>query len=288
MVDFIVVGPGKCGTSWLYGVIESASDIQESSVKETLFFTEFYSKGYDYYHSHFNNQSNDMIVGEVSNTYISTPGTAAKIFKYNKKVKIVSTVRNPIERTISHYLWMKRNSKQVEGFSAEIRKPNNDLVEKSKYSQMLDEYYNYFPSAQIKIMIFDDLVKNEKNYSNCFLKFIGSNSVYRKVSSKHRLPASKARSFILVKLYKKASKMARKYGLPSIVQKAKKSFLYDLAFKPVLNSDYPAILKCDIDYLVNIYHADTIKLSKKINRDLTKEWFSDESINSIINKRSKK
>jgi hypothetical protein len=287
MVDFIVIGPGKCGTSWLYGVVESAPDVQESSVKETLFFTEFYNKGYDYYHSHFNNKNKNIICGEFSNTYISTAGVAAKIFKYNSKVKIISTVRNPIERTISHYLWIKRNSSKVESFSKEIRKQNCDIVEKSKYSKMLDEYYSCFPGDQIKVMIFDDLVANEKNYSNSFLKFIGSSSTYQKIASKHRLPASKARYLTIVKIYKKASKIARKYGFPSIVQKAKQSFLYDLAFKSVLNTDYPDISKRDINYLVDIYFADTVDLSKRLNRDLTTEWFSKEKIDLILNKRRK-
>ena len=51
-VDFIVVGPGRSGTSWLFNLLKEHNDILMPKIKETEYFNNNFHKGNGWYHSH--------------------------------------------------------------------------------------------------------------------------------------------------------------------------------------------------------------------------------------------
>ena len=52
--EFLVVGAEKCGTTWLYRMLEQHSEVcMPLGCKETWFFNEFYDRGLAYYAYYF-------------------------------------------------------------------------------------------------------------------------------------------------------------------------------------------------------------------------------------------
>src|SRR5699024_6986823 len=113
--NFLVIGPGKSGTTWIYHALKDHPEICLSSAKETLFFETQFDRGIDWYtnfFSHCNGETN--AVGEVSNTYIFCEGAPRRIKTINSEMKLITCLRNPVERTFSHYLFLIRGG-QITG-----------------------------------------------------------------------------------------------------------------------------------------------------------------------------
>ena len=80
--NFIVIGPGKSGTSWLYHILGQHPQVCMSSAKETLYFEDYYSKGREWYQKFFRQCKAPGVphaIGEISNTYIFSPLAATRI-----------------------------------------------------------------------------------------------------------------------------------------------------------------------------------------------------------------
>jgi len=109
-VDFIISGTQKCGTTALFSFLSQHKKVVGSKGKELDFFNyqTNYSKGIKYYHSRFNKP---LLYGlrkfkffEASPSYLSDGDvlqTANRIYDYNSEIKIISIVRNPVDRAFS-------------------------------------------------------------------------------------------------------------------------------------------------------------------------------------------
>src|SRR5690349_21805688 len=107
-VNFIILGAMKCGTSSLSKILSLHPDISFSQPKEP----DFFSKNNDWknklheYHSLFPKKA--MLYGDGSTSYTKYPAYNLSIwddiYEYNNNMKFIYLIRNPIERTISHYV----------------------------------------------------------------------------------------------------------------------------------------------------------------------------------------
>jgi hypothetical protein len=110
-VGVLIAGYQKCGTTALHTFLSVHPKIIGSSPKELDYFNykENFNKGDKYYHTHFKNKpflSNyrGYQFMEASPSYATDADvvlTAKRIQDYNKNIKIILLVRNPIERAYS-------------------------------------------------------------------------------------------------------------------------------------------------------------------------------------------
>ncbi len=108
--NFIVIGPGKTGTTWLYQCLAAHPGIKLArNTKETVFFADYYDRGLGWYEKFFEGLDGAAAIGEVSNTYFFTPEAPARIAAAVPKVKLIAFLRNPVERVVSLYLFRLRN-----------------------------------------------------------------------------------------------------------------------------------------------------------------------------------
>jgi len=110
-VDFIIAGFQKCGTTALHTFLTKHPRVIGSKPKELDFFNYDvnYNKGSSYYHSKFNpkpifSRLRGFKFLEASPSYANDSDalfTAKKIKEYNKDIKIILLIRNPIDRAYS-------------------------------------------------------------------------------------------------------------------------------------------------------------------------------------------
>jgi len=62
--EIIGVGPPRTGTTWLHNVLDGHVDLPHG-VKETLYFTTFYHKGFDWYAHHFRHATGERKIAEI-------------------------------------------------------------------------------------------------------------------------------------------------------------------------------------------------------------------------------
>ena len=208
----------KSGTTWLAKMLQSHPEIGFSRDKEISFFNNVWAlvdkphkskletEGIELYEKYFNK---GKIVGEWSVTYAPDPNVAKRIKNYFPNVKILVSLRDPVERTFSFYKYAKYvrlidNSKTFE----DAIKRHSDYIEGSMYYPQLKRYFDLFPKENIKVVLLDDIVKDNRSVIRDLYSFLGVNSsfmpegiddktnVAREV--KHKFIFKSLRSFLLL------------------------------------------------------------------------------------------
>lgn len=272
--NFIVIGPGKSGTSWLYEIFNTHPQVGMSSAKETLYFETEYHRGPQWYAKFFRKLTSSGIsaVGEISNTYIFSALAAERIAASFPEVRIIATLRNPIDRAFSHFLFERRNGNVGDSFDEAIeRRP--DLLSRGLYDVHLEPYFQHFPASQRLILIYDDMVDDIIGYSDQLFAFLGIESCLgQEILSRKVLGASEARNKHAAKLVVSAGHLVRRLGFPEIVTQLKATSLAQLLFKPIDPARKPAMSTQTRDALRNYFREDVCRLSERLDRDLIKLW----------------
>jgi hypothetical protein len=166
--NFLIIGSQKSGTTSLYNVLRQHPQVFMPDRKEVNFFflEAEYQRGPDYYQSYFASVPTQSIaVGEASPGYICHPDAPARIHQLLPDVKLILTVRNPIDRAYSQY-WDNRRSLSEHRTFAEVVKlaleptyhPGRlGYFSRGTYLQYIQRYLDYYPPENLLILPFDDL-----------------------------------------------------------------------------------------------------------------------------------
>lgn len=189
--NFLIIGAAKSGTTAVYTYIKQHPQIFMSEQKELRYFS--YTdeppsdtpKDYihpsvttfEAYQQHFDQVTNETIIGESSPMYMYTPGTAERIKNILPDVKLFAILRNPIDRAYSAYTHALREWKEPAGsFDLALQQEEARIAtgwgmlwhykRAGLYYQQLIPYFRVFEPERIKVVLYDDLVSN----SNKLLK----------------------------------------------------------------------------------------------------------------------
>lgn len=168
--DFIGVGPGRTGTTWLHEVLNGRVNLPEG-IKETDFFTTNYYKGIDWYADHFRNADSVRPVGEI-NPYFGFPEAAERIAAHIPRCKIICTFRNPVERIYSAYkLWRHYTLTRfpIDEFLEKVPQ----VIEVTRYAKHLPDWRARFGDDRVLVLLNDDLRANPQGYLDRVCEFIG-------------------------------------------------------------------------------------------------------------------
>lgn len=266
-IDFIGIGAPRCGTTWIYECLKEHPQICASEPKELVFFNKKkqYLRGIDYYCSHFRHCDENKIKGEISPQYMPSKGTAQRIKSYFPEVKLLTVLRNPIERAFSHYYYLRSGgSEKIPTFEAALKNQNRKLylVDYGLYYTQLKKYLEVFPKENILILIYEDILGNSVKFIQNIYKFLGANENFIPQSVDKRInPPTTA--------HKAIEALKRPALMERIKQIPKAGLLIDF-FKKRLKSPYlkPPMKEETRIYLQQIYKEEIGNLEKLLNRKL--------------------
>jgi hypothetical protein len=168
--DFIGVGPGRTGTTWLHEVLKGHVNLP-AGIKETDFFTTNYSKGIEWYAHHFRDADRIRPIGEV-NPYFGFPEAAERIAIHIPRCKIICSFRNPVERIYSAYkLWRHYTltNDPLDKFLVKVPQ----VIEVSRYATHLPDYRARFGDDRVLVLLNDDLRADPQAYLDRVCDFVG-------------------------------------------------------------------------------------------------------------------
>ena len=172
--DFLIVGPQKCATTWLYNCLHQHPDVLMPDSDFVHYFDMFYHKDETWYRNHFSEYDDESTVGEVTRTYIRDEMAPERIAETLPEIKLIFTLRNPIDRAFSH--WWHEKSKDKHSFEFSEVLENYDLYQNwivpGFYYRHLMRFSQHFPDEQMKICFFDDLVEDNKTYIQDVYSFL--------------------------------------------------------------------------------------------------------------------
>lgn len=205
MPDFIVIGGQKCGTTSLYHYLMAHPYIISPTIKQIHFFDNNFDKGLTWYRTHFpsyfykyylqQKYQKPIITGEATPYYIFHPVAPKRISQFVPNAKFILLIRNPIDRTYSHYHHELRKGTEKLSFEEVIaREPERLAGEREKmiadesyysanhqrysyltrsiYVDQINEWFKYFPREQILIIKSEDMHTNLNGTVNQILDFL--------------------------------------------------------------------------------------------------------------------
>lgn len=218
---FIVIGPGKTGTTWLYQCLAEHPEIKLArGTKETVFFNSYYGRGLDWYQRFFEGCERARAIGEVSNNYFFSPDAPARIAKDIPDVKLIAMLRDPIDRLTSAYNFFHR-WRGKEKFEQVIKR-RSQMVSNNFYDVFLERWLQFFPRDRLLVVLHDDLKSDPQKLLREIYSFLGVNPDFVPSAQNERvLPASNPRMPGLFAGLKKFAKWLRDRDLHRVLTWAK-------------------------------------------------------------------
>jgi len=217
--DFLVIGVGRSATTTLHHNLSKNPCLFSAAYDEIGFFDENFHLGLNWYRSFFPTKSlknktiknnNFFMSYEVTPSYIRKPWVARRIKEILPNVKLIAILRNPVDRTYSHYNMavnegnekrsfeevIKYDLKQLENFSDSYSKKSDDyfknvvensFVARGFYLEQLDIWFKLFPKKQILIIKSEDLANRTTEVVKDIFNFLMLPEYNIKNVSKHRV-----------------------------------------------------------------------------------------------------
>ena len=168
--DFLGIGPGRTGTSWLHEVLIGHACLPRG-VKETQFFNHSYDKGIDWYAENFRHASDDRPVGEVC-PYFVEHDQAARIKLHMPECKLAVCFRDPVDHDYSNYKLLIAYA-WARGSFDEILESRPHIDRGNQYASNLKRWFDTFGSDRVLITWYEDLSRNPQEYIDRFCEFTG-------------------------------------------------------------------------------------------------------------------
>ncbi|MEP5568003.1 MAG: sulfotransferase [Halioglobus sp.] len=204
-LDFLVIGAQKCATTALFEYLRGHPEVKMPLEKEVPFFSgdDYDDSAWRSFSSHHFNDEDDLLWGKASPQYLCDKHAPERIKALMPKVKLIAILRDPIERSWSHYQMGRRRETECRDFdtavnellqtsslkkAAELPVPTHAMGHEpegefylswSEYGRLLQRYTQLFDSSQILVLYTEDLKRDPAGTLDKVLEFIGLDAGYR-------------------------------------------------------------------------------------------------------------
>jgi len=174
--DALIIGAQRAGTSSLYRYLGAHPGVAPSFRKEVEYFSRYASRGEDWYRAHFElSAGRRHLRFEATPDYLFHPLAAERAAVLVPGAKLIALLRDPVERSWSHYRHMVRLGYETlpfaEALAAEDERcapdrarlaedPDHDAkallrysyVARGRYAPQLAHWLARFPRAQLLVL----------------------------------------------------------------------------------------------------------------------------------------
>jgi hypothetical protein len=201
LVDFLIVGSQKCGTTSAISNLSDHPDVERNHgrgmkkhLKEVHFFNSNWDQGVEWYRNKFDYLK--PIVGEKTPTYITRTEFQDRIAEVVPDVKLIEIVREPTERLRSEWSMLRRlgwpetrwnhpdlNEINRDSFASFVdvvlkTKPSkweaNHPFNRGLYAPQIKSLMKRFPRENIKIFVTEELSMSPVYQYSSMLNFVGA------------------------------------------------------------------------------------------------------------------
>jgi hypothetical protein len=209
--DFVVIGAKRGGTTSLYNYLLEHPSVRplfpgRQHIKGVHYYDSKYAHGLRWYRSHFPLQAggrhiarpdlSPAIAGEASPYYLFHPLAAERLARDFPDVRIIVSLRDPIDRAYSHYKEAVYHRRETLSFEAALDAEDERLrgeaeriaaepgylsathehlsyLAQSRYFEMLPRWFSLFPREQFHIMVSEEFYADPDGQVNEVWRFLG-------------------------------------------------------------------------------------------------------------------
>lgn len=188
-LDFIIIGAQKSGTSALDAYLRIHDGITMSTIKETHFFDNdsYFDRKpkYEILEEYYPKRQKNTLYGEATPIYLYWEPCMERLYNYNRKLKLVALLRNPINRAFSHWNMeftrgfenrsfeesIKNEVCQIKNFEKK-QHPIKSYLQRGLYSEQIERVYRFFPKHQVLFLKYEDFQLSNQNSLKEVLDFL--------------------------------------------------------------------------------------------------------------------
>jgi hypothetical protein len=158
---FLIIGAMKAGTTSLQAMLATHPQVFMSSPKELDYFVDRknWSRGQNWYESHFVDATGAVAVGEASPSYTQAQlykGVPERIASTVPDVRLIYLVREPLARAKSMYLHLLAGGRERRPAEEALR-TGPMYLRTSLYAWQLEQYLQWFHREQILVLQTENL-----------------------------------------------------------------------------------------------------------------------------------
>lgn len=190
VVDFLIAGVQKSGTTALAEFLRQHQQICMSKRKELHYFNseaevKWKYKDHSNYEANFAHKQEGQLAGEATPIYTYWPNCLERIKDYNPDMKLIITLRDPVDRAYSHWRMAVSNGFENLSFSKAIRdgrkrvanSQNADqqrlsYVERGFYLDQVKRAQRLFPYSNVLFLSYEFLRNDRDAYLDMICSFL--------------------------------------------------------------------------------------------------------------------
>jgi len=212
--EFIVIGAAKSGTTSLYHYLSQHPCITKSAYDELGYFDDNFNMGLNWYRSLFPTKFTQQkietkykksLTYDVTPGYFQNPSCIKRIYETLPDVKLILVLRNPVDRTYSHYQASTQRGiktkipfqdlldKDLQTYE-QVRNDDNEYINSistmtyigpSIYAKLIKEWLKYFSLDQLLIFSAEELKENHREVFSRIHDFLNINDEEIDTVTKH-------------------------------------------------------------------------------------------------------
>ena len=205
--NLFLIGSMKSGTTYLSELLGTHPAVFMSLPKEPTYFVDqqalrrgwpwMWEQGYwrseERYLGLFAAAGGAAIIGEASTSYTKLPmftGVVERILDFNAQARFVYVMRDPVERTISHYWHSVNRSSERRPMLGAIQS-DPEYTDVGYYAWQLHEYLQRIDRKQIYVLTFEELLADPAGQMSRLFAWLGVDPSFRPsgVGATHVTPA---------------------------------------------------------------------------------------------------
>lgn len=178
---YVGIGAQKCASTWLHRILAEHPQVAVPAEKEIDFFSYRYDHGFQWYERCFAEAGTASLArGEISPSYFCEPSVPARVARYAPEMKILLSLRDPVQRALSNHRHEVREGHLVgRDLSFETGLANNPMyVEQGLYATHLKRWLRHFRREQILVVLMEDVEAAPAEVCRTVYRFLGVDEGY--------------------------------------------------------------------------------------------------------------
>ena len=274
--NFFLMGAPRSGTTSLYEYLKNTKGVFLPKIKEIHYFAVSINqdllllkniKGEKKYHELYKDVTNEIAIGDPSPLHLWDPKAAQLIHDIAPNAKIIITLRDPIERSYSHFLQLVSYGTEHHPFVDSIKKAldappdySGRVIDCGFYYQQVKRYIDLFGKDNVRVYVYEEFFKEPRKYVKEILEFLGVNEEPPDTVGEVHNALVEPRGKIAEKIMQNDSiKKVGKIFIPRTADRKLKGVFGKKTSKPPMQKEARILLE-------KIYCDDVEKLEKLLGR----------------------
>jgi hypothetical protein len=311
--NFIIVGAMKAGTTSMHHIlnhhdnvfiprreihffdidnVQQHPDFSMAGKGKWIFhdYDHYWNDYLDWYSRFFQNVAEGQVIGEDSTTYMASSKAPGRISRLLPDVKLIIMLRDPVTRAYSHYWHLVKSGRAIYDFEGTLLHTPGTVLQRGFYKEQIERFMRTFPRDQLKIVIFEEFIKNLQAIVDDVCRFLGlRGAVDTGAFDTHRNIGTAPRSLRLKlranRLNREATERIYWGHLPapgiegkkspasnSIAEQLSPTRLIDKLVNRTRNRKYPPMASGVREFLEQLYAKENMGLRELIGIDIERYW----------------